>query len=374
MTAARSFDKMFLGIVAALVILGFFIFSSASLGLVARDGSSLASLAGKQVLIGVVGGAIALAVFSQIHYSFWKKYATWIFILTLIVTALVFVPGLGFATGGAHRWIRLGPLMFQPSEILKLGYVLFLATMFTRRPRAAETVKEGLLPFLGALLAVGLLLLKQPDTGTFMVFVFTGAGMYFVAGGQWKHFFALGAVGLAGIALLFATRPYVRERILTFIDPSRDAQGSSYQIQQALIAIGSGKIGGRGFGQSIQKFKYLPEPVGDSIFAVTAEEFGLIGSTVLILLFLLFALRGMRIATHAPDSFSALLAVGIVIHIVSQSAINIAAMLGLIPLTGVPLMFISQGGTALFIGLCEIGILLNISQHAKRHALAEATA
>lgn len=365
-TAKRSFDKPFLLIVLTLVTIGLFIFSSASLGLLARDTVSLTSITSKQIGIGIIGGIIGLGLFSKIPYKWWKKYAAPIFAASLVLTALVFVPGIGFATGGAHRWLAVGPLMLQPSEILKLGFVLFLSALFTHPEIDLTSFKRGLLPFLGTLGVVGALLLKQPDTGTFMIFLFTGMSMYFVAGGSWKHFVALAVVGVLAVGLLFATRPYIKERILTFLDPSRDALGSSYQIQQALIAIGSGKTFGRGFGQSVQKFNYLPEPIGDSIFAVAAEEFGLVGSLGLIMLFLLFTLRGLKIAINAPDSFSSLLVVGIVVHIVSQSVINIAAMLGLIPLTGVPLMFVSHGGTALLIGLCEIGIVLHVSTYTRR--------
>jgi cell division protein FtsW len=365
----KPFDKVFFGIVCALVVFGLFIFSSASLGLLARDTGQVNSILLKQITIGILGGAGALFAFSRINYKIWKKYALHIFIATLILTTFVFLPHIGFATGGAHRWIRLGPVMFQPSEILKLGFVLFLAALFSMGTASVRSVRSGLVPFLCALGGVGLILLKQPDTGTFMVFCATGIAMYFIAGMPFKHFAGIVAAGIVVLGILFVARPYLRERILTFIDPSRDAQGSSYQIQQALIAIGSGKISGRGFGQSVQKFNYLPEPIGDSIFAVAAEEFGFVGCITLIGLFLLFALRGFKIALHAPDSFAALLVVGIITHIVSQSIINISAMLGLIPLTGVPLMFISQGGTALLFGLCEIGIVLNISRFSKDRTL-----
>ncbi len=366
MSTKRGIDGIFLTIVLTLVIVGLFIFSSASLGLLARDGARLSAIAYKQVIIGIVGGFSALFVFSRIHYKTWRKAALPLFIVSLTLTALVFAPKIGFSSGGAHRWIHLGFITFQPSELLKLGFVVYLAAILSAGRRDMSSWTEGLLPFLSILGMVSILLLKQPDTGTLMVFVAAGSAMYFAAGGSWKHFLAMIMLGVVALAGLVYMRPYVKERITTFLDPSQDTLGSSYQIQQALIAIGSGKSFGRGFGQSVQKFSFLPEPIGDSIFAVAAEEFGFTGSIAIIALFILFTLRGLKIAAQAPDMFSMLLATGIVMHIAAQSFINIAAMLGLIPLTGVPLMFISHGGTALLIGLCEIGILLNISKYRAR--------
>ena len=210
-----------------------------------------------------------------------------------------------------------------------------------------------------------MVLLSQPDTGTLLVMLAAGFGMFFAGGARWRDIFILVGTSLSGAFLLVLSRPYIMDRILAFINPSKDPLGASYQIQQSLIAIGSGELFGRGFGQSIQKFSFLPEPFGDSIFAVTAEEFGFIGSTFLIMLFLFLALRGLKIATRAPDHFSGLVVVGIVILIVSQSFINMASMLGLFPLTGLPLLFISHGGSALFFALLGIGIILGISRYGK---------
>jgi len=193
--------------------------------------------------------------------------------------------------------------------------------------------------------------------------------MYMIAGGKWRYLLAACTIGAAGLLFLISTKPYIHDRIATFLDPSSDALGSSYQIQQSLIAIGSGELFGRGFGQSIQKFGLLPEPIGDSIFAVAGEEFGFIGSIILVSLFLFFAHRGLRIATRAPDLYGGLVAVGIVILIISQSFLNISAMLGIIPLTGTALLFVSHGGTALLFSLIEVGIVLNISSFQTTKAL-----
>ncbi|MEK7192911.1 MAG: putative peptidoglycan glycosyltransferase FtsW [Patescibacteria group bacterium] len=364
MNRAKSGDKLFLGTVFFLVIAGTFIFASASLGLLSRSDIGIQSIALKQILIGLVGGIISFTIVSKIHYKHWRPLALPIFISTIILTTLIFIPGVGISHGGASRWIDILGFSLQPSEILKLGFVLFLAWFFTSSYASRKSPLYNFLPFIGALTLVGILLLKQPDTGTFMVFFTTGVAMYFASGGSWKKLAMLLFSAILGIALLAFFRPYVKDRITTFLDPSQDAQGSSYQIQQAFIAIGSGGMFGRGFGQSVQKFNFLPEPIGDSIFAVAGEEFGFMGSLVIVLSFLLFILRGLAISAKAPDLFGRLLGTGLVILIGSQSFINIAALTGLIPLTGVPLLFVSQGGTALLLALIESGIVVNISRHS----------
>ncbi|MBT3283061.1 putative lipid II flippase FtsW [bacterium] len=361
----KKIDRPFLITVIILVVAGFFIFTSASLGLLARDGARFSSVAFSQFFLGIFLGAIALLITTQIKYTFWRKYAFYIFIASAIATLLVFVPGLGVSSGGAQRWLDFGFVTFQPAEMLKIGFVIYFAAWLTNAKDKLHTVGHGIIPFIVLLAITGGILLSQPDTGTLLVILATGIAMFIAAGARWRDIFALG--GFAGIALtvLAYIQPYVKDRILTFINPASDALGSGWQIKQSLIAIGSGEIFGRGFGQSVQKFQYLPEPVGDSIFAVAAEEFGFIGSAIILTLFLFLAFRGLKIATKAPDNFSGLVVVGIVILIVSQSFINIGAMLGVMPLTGLPLLFISHGGSALLFALAEIGIVLNISKFKK---------
>ncbi len=361
----KSIDKVFLLATVALVVAGFFIFSSASLGLLARQGISYSSVAVKQFLVGFVAGAIFLLVFARIPYKVWRKYAFFIFLLSIIACIAVFLPKIGFSHGGASRWVHLGPYSFQPAEILKLGAVIYFAAWLATMKDKVKTFKFGALPLFIIIGITGALLLKQPDTGTFLVIFAALVAMFIAAGGKWRYVGMLFIACLIGIMVLAQIRPYLMARFLTFLDPSRDALGSGYQIQQSLIAIGSGGIGGRGFGQSIQKFNFLPEPIGDSIFAVAAEEFGFIGGIVLIILFLFFCLRGYKIAARVPDSFGMLLAVGLITLIAASSFINIGSMLGLLPLTGIPLLFVSHGGTAMLFGLAEVGIILNISKNQK---------
>ncbi|MES2087374.1 MAG: putative lipid II flippase FtsW [Patescibacteria group bacterium] len=364
MAKSKPVDKIFLSIVAVLIVFGLLIFSSASLGLLARNGASFFSVASKQLLAVGIGVVFAF-VFSRVHYNFWRRYSFYIFLFSIFLTILVFVPGIGRAYGGGSRWIAIGPASFQPAEFLKIGFVIYMAAWLARTKDAVTSFKEGILPIIILLALVGAILLKQPDTDTFISIFLATIGMFIVAGGRFRHLALLGFCSILGLALLVYTRPYLMSRFQTFLNPASDPLGAGYQIQQSLIAIGSGEYFGRGFGQSIQKFAYLPEPIGDSIFAVAAEEFGFFGGVFLILLFLFFTLRSLRIATKAPDTFSGLLVVGIVILIVSASFMNIASMLGVMPLSGLPLLFVSHGGSAMIMALVEVGIILNISRFRK---------
>ena len=212
---------------------------------------------------------------------------------------------------------------------------------------------------------LGVILIAQPDIDTFVVIVAAALSMYIAAGAKMRHVVVILFIGIAFLATLYLTKPYIKQRIDVMINPSINRQTSGYQLNQSLIAIGSGQIWGRGFGQSIQKFHYLPEPIGDSVFAVAAEEFGFVGALVIVGLFVMFSLEGLKIASKSGDDFGRLLALGIVILIVSQAFVNISGMLGILPLTGIPLPFVSHGGTALFITLVEAGIIMNISRTAR---------
>ncbi|NCN52498.1 FtsW/RodA/SpoVE family cell cycle protein [Candidatus Parcubacteria bacterium] len=368
MATKHTLDRILLGTVALLVVGGFMIFSSASLGLLARSGASFSSVALSQFFFGILGGGAALFLMSSIHYRFWRQYAFYIFLFTLALTLLVFIPGFGFAHGGAVRWLQFGSFTFQPAEFLKIGFVIYMATWLSGMYRHAHTFKLGTLPFIGFVGAVGIIMLLQPDTDTFLVMAAAGVAMFLTAGGRFRDVLLMGLAGIALIAALAFSRPYVMDRITTFVNPDSDPLGASYQVHQSLIAVGSGGGFGRGFGQSIQKFEYLPEPIGDSIFAVYAEEFGFLGTFLLVILFCGFAFRGYRIATHAPDLFGTLLVIGFITLIVVQAFLNIAAMLALAPLGGLPLPFISHGGTALLVTLGSVGIVLNVSKYQKRSA------
>jgi cell division protein FtsW len=359
---ARHLDRSLLFITITLVVIGLFIFTSASLGLLARDGARFSSVAFSQIVFGIIGGGTALFFMSQAYYRHWRKYAFYIFIATALFTLTVFIPGLGFSHGGAQRWISIGSFTMQPAELLKLGYIVYCATWLSGISNRITDFRYGTLPFTGITAATGLILLAQPDTDTFLLMATAGLAMFIAAGARWRDVCILVLSAILLLATLVMMRPYLLDRFTTFLDPSADPLGSGYQIQQSLIAVGSGGVVGRGFGQSIQKFQYLPEPIGDSIFAVYAEEFG---SVVLITLFTLFTFRGYKIATQANDQFGMLLVVGIITLIATQAFLNIAAMLSVAPVMGLPLPFISHGGTALLVTLAAVGIVLNVSKYTK---------
>ncbi|MEK7208526.1 MAG: putative peptidoglycan glycosyltransferase FtsW [Patescibacteria group bacterium] len=357
-------DPWLLWIIIALTVVGFLIFLSASVGLLAREGAPFGGIMGTRV-IAVLAGAFALFLASRIHWRVLRRYSLLALLLAFALTLLVFVPGLGLEHAGARRWLNVAGFSFQPSEFLKLAIVLYAAAFFSAHRERMRTFRYGLAPLIALLAAAASVLLIQPDTDTFVVLLITLFAIFLVGGGSIRHLSLAALAGALALSLLMLSRPYLAERLQTFLDPARDPQGAGYQIQQSLIAIGSGGIFGRGFGQSVQKFSYLPEPITDSIFAVAAEEFGFVGAVTLVALLLAFLLRGLRTAARAPDLFSGLTAVGIVILIGASAFMNIASMLAVIPLSGLPLSFVSHGGTALVITLFEAGILLNISRYQK---------
>lgn len=358
-------DTRLLVAIGLLIVAGFLIFLSASLGLLARDSAHFGSIAFKQIFFGLVPGLLALYAFSRIDHMHWRKVSFWLFLFAIVLNVAIFIPGLGLRHGGAVRWLIIGPFSLQVSEVLKIAAVMYFAAWLSFVKDKASDFKKGFIPLCFMLFVTGVLCLLQPDTDTYLIIASALVAMFIAAGGKWRHIASLGAAGAIGLTLLAFSRPYVMARIQTFFDPSGATQAAGYQINQSLIAIGSGGIAGRGFGQSIQKFNYLPEPVGDSIFAVAAEEFGLIGGLVLLGLYVFFALRTLKVALTAENQFGTLLAVGIATFIIVQSFTNIGAMAGVLPLSGVPLLFVSQGGTALLFVLAESGILLNISRTAR---------
>lgn len=365
MRIARGVDRPLLLLILALVICGALIFASAIFGLLARGGLNMSAVAMKQAIwIGV--GIVALIVASRIDYKLWRRFAPHLFVLALLLTAAVFIPGLGFEHGGGRRWLSLGALTAQPSEFLKVAAIVMAATYFAAIRTKIADFRWGL-GGLSLLLAlpVGILLL-QPDLGTLGIIVISVLSVFFAAGARFRDVALVIVAGFLTIATLSVFVPYVRDRVEIFLNPSLSPQAEGYQIRQSLIAIGSGGLAGRGFGQSVQKFTYLPEPMGDSIFAVAAEEFGFVGSVALIGVFLALALRGFSVATRAADPFGGLLAVGISTYLVIEAFINIGAMLGLAPLTGIPLTFISQGGSAMLASLGAAGILLAVSRRGRR--------
>ncbi|MEK7118818.1 MAG: putative peptidoglycan glycosyltransferase FtsW [Patescibacteria group bacterium] len=362
MNQSGNVDRLFLGIVVTLLVVGFFIFVSAALGSLTRGDTIFNNLILSQLGFGFFGGSIAMYSMSRIKYTFWRKHAFWILLVTVVSALLVFIPGIGLEYGGAQRWVDLRFATFQPGELLKFGLVVYLAAWLSLFHRHIRTPYFGILPLVAFFIIAAGLLLKQPDFGTFAIALAAGIAMFITVGAGMRDILILGVVAILAFGGMALSKPYFLDRISTFLQHD-DFQGSGYQMKQALIAIGSGGLSGNGFGQSVQKFNYLPEASGDSIFAVAAEEFGFLGTTFLVTLYLLFALRGLWIGAHAPDMGSGLLVIGIVILIIAQSFVNIGSMLNLVPLTGVPLIFVSHGGTALLVAMAEVGIVLNVSRY-----------
>lgn len=356
-------DKPLLITVIVLLLCGLVIFGSAALGVLAVNEVKFFAVIKTQFVYALMGGTFALCLGTLIPYRLYEKYAYHLFGLALVATSLVFVPGLSRYHGGAHRWIDIGSFSLQPSEALKFAFVAVVAFWCTKYRNVFKDARYGLAPYLGAAGLVSLILLLQPDFGTYLVIMVAAFVTYFVGGARKKHIYTIIAAAVIGFLLLISVRPYMIERIKTFFDSSHDPRGSSWQLNQSLIALGGGGLTGRGLGQSVQKFNYLPEPIGDSIFAVLGEELGFLGVLVLVILYGIVGVRGYVISKYAGDQFGRLLAIGIVMIILSQATLNVGSMLGILPLSGVPLPLISHGGTALMAALFELGVLLNISKH-----------
>lgn len=317
-----------------------------------------------QILYGLLPGIILAFILSRLSIDALKKIAPFFALLAIIFLIAVFIPGVAFKSGGAVRWINIGGFTFQPSEFAKLSLILYLAAFFEKKieTKKITSFKEGLLPFLIILAPFVLLLLLQPDMGTLGTLCFIALLMFFSAGGSLSHVFLLVFLGIVLLLCAIFVFDYQEERIFTFLNPEEDVLGSSYQINQSLIALGSGGVFGVGFTNGVQKEGYLPQPMNDTIFAVWGEETGFVGTTIIIILYLIICWRGFIIAKRAPNKFSQVLAIGITSWISIQTMFHIMAVCGLIPFTGIPLPFISYGGSALMCALMGIGVLINVSR------------
>ena len=311
-----------------------------------------------QLLIGGIFGLICFFIVSKINYKIYKKFSILILFLALILCVLVFVPGLGTRHGGAQRWLDLKIISFQPSEFLKLALIIYLAAFLSKKEKT-----NTLLPFLAILAVSGGLIALQNDAGTLALIVIVGFLLYFLSGAKLLNIFIVFLCCVLAFGALIKFFPHRMERFMTFLNPSSDPQDTGYQINQALLAIGSGGLAGRGLGHSVQKYNYLPEPMGDSVFAIMAEEIGFIGCLIFIVLIILFVFYGFRIAKKTTNDFGKLMACGVACWFGFQTLINVTAITGLIPLTGIPLPFVSYGSSALVINLVAVGILVNISKN-----------
>jgi len=318
-------------------------------------------------------GLSAMVVMSRIDFRVYRYFAIPAYVGALVLLALVLVPSIGFEVGGSRRWLQL-PVIgnFQPAEVAKLAIILYLAQWLDRRGRGAHGLRGGLIPF-ALLVAPGFLLIAaEPDLGTAGIYAVAAMSVFFMSGASMVGFVAMaGAVAAAAVVFISRT-PYQLARVTTFLDPERDPLGAGYNAMQALMALAMGGLAGVGLGASRQKYLYLPAPSTDFIYAIIGEEWGLIGTLIVLVLFLVIAWQGYRIAVHAPDTFSGLLAAGITTWLVVQAVINMMVVTALWPVTGVPLPFISYGGTALIINLVAVGILLSISREAQTGSVFDA--
>lgn len=351
-------------ILALLMMCGLLTLFSATYYKAVDQGDALLEV--KKQLIGVGLGAFLMFLTSRIPYSFWQKPRVVMLALTgsFALLVLVLIPGIGVYVNGSRRWLNIAGLSFQPSELAKIASVMYLASTLSFRLKQVERLWTGILPLLVVPAAMFLLILQQPNLSTAGSIMIVAVLMMLLAGAKWKH---LSLMGVAGLAVGFAyawVEPYRRERLLSFRNPFAQMSDEGYQLSQSLIAIGSGGLFGRGLGQGRQKFSYLPYPESDFIFAIIGEDFGLFGCCVVILLFVAFAVAGMRIALNCQDRYGCLLAAGITVMISVQAFINIGVVVGILPTTGLPLPFFSAGGTSISLLMAAVGILFNISRHA----------
>ena len=314
-------------------------------------------------------GFIGMVAISKINYKIYKKYTTLFLIASFIMLALVLVPGIGMVRGGARSWIGIGAFSLQPSEFMKLSLVIFLAKFMADNPDEAKTFKQGVLPLMAVILVVFGVIMLQPDFGSGMVITAAGILMLFLCGVPVKYFLYFVGAGIFGIAALIASAPYRLARITSYLDPLADPRGSGFQILQSLYAITPAGLLGHGIGNSIQKHFYLPEPQTDFIFAIIAEEIGFIGAGFILILCICFFLRLAHIALKINDLFAKYIVLGIMSMLCVQVMINVGVVIGLLPVTGITLPFMSYGGSSLTITLLSIGIILNISRYIESETI-----
>ncbi len=358
-------DYIFLSAILLLVIFGLVMLSSASSDLGKLKFNDTFYYLKHQIYYGLSLGVVGFLIGYFVHYKKWQKLSIYLLLFSVACLILVFTP-LGFHSGGATRWINIGPISVQPAEILKLTFIIYLAAWLSNKKiKRQSSFSEGLLPFLAISSVIAILVILQPATTTIVILMGASLIAYFVSGAKLRYILGIILLGIVALAGLITVTPYRFNRVMDYLhNNNSDVLSSGYHRNQALISIGSGGISGVGYGQSTTKYKFLPEPIGDSIFAVIAEELGFIGSIFVIATFILIFIRGILIAKNSRDDFGKLTVVGFISIIAIQTFINLGAISGLLPLTGVPLPFISYGGTALAIFLTMMGIVGNISKYS----------
>lgn len=361
---SHSPDLFLLLIISVLLVFGIVSLSTAS-SVVAFDKFGDAYFFVRHQLYGLGFGLIAFVFFSRMNYRTWRRFALGFLFFSIFLLLLVFIPGLSAHYGKARSWINVFGFSLQPSEFVKLSFLLYLAAWLEARKKDLHDISQGIGPFVGLLGFIAFLMLLQPDLGTLLIISGTSLIVYFVGGGSVKHISLIIMCGLIGLAAMVYVKPYQMNRFKCMIDPSFSAADICYQTNQSLIAVGSGGIFGRGLGGSRQKFMYLPEVSGDSIFAIIAEEFGLLICILLVTCYLFLFYRGYLVSQNINDDFGRILSIGIVTWIMLQAVINIGGIISLMPMTGVPLPLISYGGSSILATMSALGVLTNISKHTK---------
>lgn len=358
-------DLTLLLTILALTFFGIIMIGSASSVVAERFRGDIFFYLKHQIAFGATIGLFTFCLGFFIPYRFWRGLALPGLLTALVLLVLVFVPGLRVAVGGSARWIGVGPLTVQPSELTKLAFIIYLAALYDKKGDDVRDFKKSVLPFLTITGIISVLIALQPDIGTLLTITGIAVAMIFAGGFRIRHLALIGLIGTAIFSVLVSTAKYRLERLFVYLHPELDPQGIGYQINQALLAVGTGGLWGLGFGRSRQKYQYLPEPAGDSIFAIISEELGFVRVMMLIFAFIVIAYRGFRIAQQAPDVFGRLVAVGITSWITIQAFINMGSIMAITPLTGIPLPFVSYGGSALASLALGAGILLNISKYTE---------
>jgi cell division protein FtsW len=360
-------DKKLLFCIGLLVVLGLVFLSSASAVVgYTRYGSSDYFL--KRQLLFVLAAVVLFFVCYKIDYHVWRRYAFFFLIISCVFLLLLFVPGLAMEGETARSWLDIFGFSLQPSEFVKIFFLIYLAAWLEARRNELHNFKQGIGPFLLVLAVIAILMLLQPDLGTLAIIATISLIVYFVGGGKVVHIMIILLLAALALAVMIHIKPYQMQRFECAFNPSLNTSTACYQLNQSLIAVGSGGILGRGLGQSRQKFNYLPEVYGDSIFAVMGEEIGFIFSTAFLLLYLFLFYRIVMIAKHAPDIFSKLLCIGVASWLSIQVFFNVGGIIGLIPMTGVPLPLVSQGGSSVMAAMIGLGIVMNISRQTTSSA------
>ncbi len=360
----KKYDKILF--IAVLILLAFglvMIYSASSIWAEYKFHDSFRYI--KQQALFIVVGLVLVRMIMNIDYNKYYEKANIILGICFLLLILVLIPGIGTIRNGSRSWFGIGPFGVQPSEFAKLGLIIFTSKYLSNSNKFLKSYKKGVFPILGVMLLFFGLIMLQPDLGTGLVLATTIVSLLFIAGVNMKFFFGVGILGIIGVIILIIIAPYRMDRITAFVDPWKDPLGTGFQIIQSLYAIGPGGLLGRGYLKSIQKQFYLPEPQTDFIFSIITEEFGIVGAFIVVGLFVVVLVRGVKISLNSKDDFSKYLAFGMTFQIIFQAIMNLMVVVGLIPVTGVTLPFISYGGSSLLITLVSVGILLNISKFQK---------